>query len=107
MRSIGICLRYPAVIRSSSACGAFCLSSVYCEIRERNCHKDHHQADHDQHFNQGEALASVFVACCHYQSLYLVPSSTVPSDFVNTSKTFCPPQESEAGSSCMERRPQS
>src|SRR3954451_19822336 len=43
----------------------------------------------------------------HYQSLYLVPSSAVPFDLVCTSKTLLPSQESESGSSCMERRPQS
>jgi hypothetical protein len=31
----------------------------------------------------------------------------VPCALVNTSKTFCPPQESAVGSSCMERRPHS
>src|ERR1700674_2371134 len=42
-----------------------------------------------------------------YQSLYLVPSKATWSDFVKTSKTFCPPQESESLSSCMERIPHS
>src|SRR5690242_18220154 len=42
-----------------------------------------------------------------YQSLYFVLSSPVPSDLVKTSKTFCPPQESESGSSCIERKPHS
>src|SRR6476646_4194662 len=42
-----------------------------------------------------------------YQSLYLVPFNPTPADFVYTSKTFWPPHESDWGSSCMERRPQS
>src|SRR5215472_6122972 len=43
----------------------------------------------------------------HYQSLYFVPSRPVPSDLVYTSNTFCPPHESESGSSCIDRRPHS
>src|ERR1700675_654194 len=42
-----------------------------------------------------------------YQSLYLVPSKATWSDLLKTSKTFCPPQESESLSSCMERIPHS
>lgn len=37
-----------------------------------------------------------------HHSLYSVPSSPVPCALVNTSNTFCPPQESDVGSSCME-----
>src|SRR6185437_257015 len=43
----------------------------------------------------------------HYQSLYLVPSSAVPVALVCTSKTLLPSHESESGSSCIERSPQS
>src|SRR5579863_5979356 len=39
MGSAGICLRYPADTRSSSDCGAFCLSRVYCEIRVRRVNR--------------------------------------------------------------------
>ena len=39
--------------------------------------------------------------------LYFVPSRAVPVDLEWTSKTFCPPQESESASSCMARRPHS
>src|SRR3981081_4209329 len=42
-----------------------------------------------------------------YQSLYLVPSKATWSDLLKTSNTFCPPQESESLSSCMERIPHS
>src|SRR6266853_3449978 len=42
-----------------------------------------------------------------YQSLYLVPSKATWSDLLKTSKTFCPPQESESLSSCIERIPHS
>src|SRR5580704_6331145 len=42
-----------------------------------------------------------------YQSLYLVPSRPMPCDLVKTSNTFCSPQESEVGSSCIERMPHS
>src|SRR5882724_10406479 len=37
--SFGICLMYWACTRSSSDWGAFCLSSVYCEMRERSWNK--------------------------------------------------------------------
>src|SRR6202163_3151620 len=42
-----------------------------------------------------------------YQSLYFWPFNAVPVDFEYTSNTFCPPHESDWGSSCMERKPQS
>src|SRR5580700_6953703 len=42
-----------------------------------------------------------------YQSLYFVPSRAVFSDFVYTSKTACPPHESESGSSWFDRNPHS
>src|SRR6185437_3634568 len=74
----------------------------------RNGDQDQHNADHDHQLNQGKAAQpSPDFESCHYQSLYLVPSSAVPSDLVYTSKTLSPSQESESGSSCMERNPQS
>src|SRR3982074_2596811 len=42
-----------------------------------------------------------------YQSLYFDPSSPVPCPLVSTSNTLCPPQESESGSSCIDRMPHS
>src|ERR1017187_2741508 len=42
-----------------------------------------------------------------YQVEYFVPSRPVPVDFEYTSKTPCPPYESDPGSSCMERKPHS
>ena len=132
MGSLGICLMYPACTRSSSDCGAFCLSSVYCEMRERSWNKsclstdslarridwlydrnrdrdqDQDHADDDHQLDQGKA------ALPPVAELVPLPGpctpcrrAPVPCALVNTSKTFCPPQESESGSSCMERRPHS
>src|SRR5216684_6228183 len=74
--------------------------------RDRDRDEDQHDADHDHHFDQRKA-AALPVFWETYHSLYLVPSSAVPSDLVNTSKTLCPPQESEVGSSCIDRIPHS
>src|ERR1700676_203722 len=72
--------------------------------RNQDCHDDHD----DHHFQQREpCVAPRSRPSCHYQSLYFVPSRPVPSDFVWTSNTLCPPHESESGSSCIERRPHS
>src|SRR6266850_5117101 len=54
-----------------------------------------------------ELNRDLFTLCTRYQSLYLVPSSPSASDLVWTSKTFCPPQESDSGSSCIDRIPHS
>src|SRR5215469_7649777 len=76
----------------------------------RNCQREQNDndADHHHQLNQSKAaLSEAFSHSLSYHVLYFVPSSPVPSDLVYTSKTFCPPQESESGSSCTERRPHS
>src|SRR5262249_32743270 len=77
--------------------------------------EDDDDAHHHHQLEQGEAAPAV--ACLSFlvsrkqvpphHSEYLVPSSATSSDFVYTSKTFCPPQDVESGSSCMDRRPHS
>src|ERR1700758_4568422 len=74
--------------------------------RNGNGEQDQDHADHDHHLQQREAAALPVFAPV-YHSLYFVPSSPVPSDLVNTSNTFCSPQESVVGSSCVERIPHS
>src|SRR5581483_5133439 len=78
--------------------------AVVCGNGNRD--EDQHHADYDHQFDQGEA-STVFSSIRHYQLLYSVPSKPLPCDLVKTSKTFCPPHESESGSSCIERRPHS
>src|SRR5271165_1159232 len=79
-----------------------------------NCHRHQDDDDADDHhqFNQSESALSrapLHIWFCQpsYHVLYFVPSSPVPSDLVYTSNTFCPPQESESRSSCIDRSPQS
>src|SRR5262249_48345536 len=74
----------------------------------RNCHcdKDQQQTNHNHQLDQSEAPAASSFAV-PYHSLYFVPPSAVPSDLLKTPKPFCPPQESDAGSSCIERKPHS
>ncbi len=70
--------------------------------------------DHDDHeFEEGEAGGGAagrrgdWFRSEVYHVLYFVPSRPVPGLLVWMSKTFCPPKESESGSSWLERRPQS
>src|ERR1035437_2322614 len=80
-------------------------------IRDGEREQDHDDADHHHQLDQSEAALSQ--APVHgrtlrnHHVLYFVPSKPVPSDLVYTSKTLCPPQESESGSSCIERKPHS
>src|ERR1019366_1129294 len=73
--------------------------------------QDDDDADHHHQLDQSKAALSPAPghgrALRSYHVLYLVPSKAVPSDLVYTSNTLCPPQESESGSSCIERKPHS
>src|SRR5579862_1348491 len=75
--------------------------------RQRDRHENENNADDDHQLNQRKPAVSSFGSLSHYHVLYSVPSKPVPWDFVNTSNTFWPPQESESGSSCIDRNPHS
>src|ERR1039457_4935804 len=78
----------------------------------RHGDEDADNGHHDHQLDEGKAgLCTIsaqmrFLSCSHHVA-YLVPSSAVPCDLECTSKTLCPPYESESGSSCMERNPHS
>src|SRR4051794_38261035 len=118
--------------KSSSDCGRFCLSMLYSDINLRSvnkfCRKTASCACLIEVLKFGTAIetriAMMLITMISsinvkprlwfvlefgfiYQSLYLVPSSAVPCDFVYTSNRLSPLHESESGSSCMERIPHS
>ena len=74
--------------------------------RREDADDRHH--DHQLHQRKARVLFPDSCACRLPTSReYLVPSRAVPCDFEYTSKTLCPPKESDVGSSCIERSPHS
>src|SRR5208283_5172597 len=73
----------------------------------RHGDEDADNGHHDHQLDESKAGLCASAAHVFHHVAYLVPSSAVPCDLECTSKTLCPPYESESGSSCMERNPHS